>query len=264
MAAWSAGSRPTGSTRPAEHPEPLSAAEHRQRAAGQIYNFELTRPEQSLTSWQPVVRIDYQPIDGAARARSSTPAWGQPDEPILGSLPGFNDTQMNDPVVPLWSATVNYTINSTTFLEVTVGHASHRQAGCGLNGNGVEFLHRRFPGEPRRRTGPPTGWPACPCLFPDANVVDPELLPVRGAERSRSGELRRDAGPPAAGVSVGRPGREREYAAEQRLPGLRRLLGGQRLRGQPDQGARAATPSRPATTSRTRPSGRTRATRSAR
>ena len=35
--------------------------------AGQNYNYQLTRPEQSLTSWQPVVRIDYQPINGAAR-----------------------------------------------------------------------------------------------------------------------------------------------------------------------------------------------------
>ena len=27
---------------------------------------------------------------------------------------------MNDPVVPLWSATVNYTLNPTTFLEANV------------------------------------------------------------------------------------------------------------------------------------------------
>ena len=30
--------------------------------AGQTYNFELTRPTQSITSWQPVVRLDYQPM----------------------------------------------------------------------------------------------------------------------------------------------------------------------------------------------------------
>ena len=97
---------------------------------GQIYNYEITRPEQSLTSWQPVVRIDYQPWT-ALRGTFKYAAWGQPAEPILGSVPGFNDTQMNDPVVPLWSATVNYTINATTFLEANLGNASHRQAGCG-------------------------------------------------------------------------------------------------------------------------------------
>ena len=77
-----------------QNTEPLSLAQHRTRADLQL--AEITRPEQSLTSWQPVVRIDYQPWT-ALRARSSA-AWGQPAEPILGSMPGFNDTQMNDPV----------------------------------------------------------------------------------------------------------------------------------------------------------------------
>jgi hypothetical protein len=72
---------------------------------GQVYNFELRRPEQSLTSWQPVVRVDYQPLT-SLRGTFKYAAWGQPAEPILGSIPGFNDTQMNDPVVPLWSTTV--------------------------------------------------------------------------------------------------------------------------------------------------------------
>ena len=30
--------------------------------AGQNYNYQLIRPEQSLTAWQPVVRVDYQPF----------------------------------------------------------------------------------------------------------------------------------------------------------------------------------------------------------
>ncbi len=137
---------------------------------GQIYNYEITRPEQSLTSWQPVVRIDYQPWT-ALRGTFKYAAWGQPAEPILGSLPGFNDTQMNDPVVPLWSATVNYTINATTFLEANLGNASHRQAGCGLNGNGVNFCTAGFPVNPaaNRLTN---GLAALPSLFPEANVVD--------------------------------------------------------------------------------------------
>jgi hypothetical protein len=138
--------------------------------AGQNYNFELTRPEQSLTSWQPVVRVDYQPM-ASLRGTFKYAAWGQPNDPILGSLPGFNDTQMNDPVVPLWSATVNYTLNSTTFVEATFGRASHRQAGCGLNGNGANFCTAGFPVNPvaNRSTN---GLSALPTLFPDANIVD--------------------------------------------------------------------------------------------
>ena len=139
--------------------------------AGQNYNFQLTRPEQSLTSWQPVVRVDYQPIN-ALRGTFKYAAWGQPAEPILGSIPGFNDTQMNDPVVPLWSATINYTLNPTTFIEGTFGRASHRQAGCGLNGNGVNFCTAGFPVNPvaNRATN---GLIGLPVLFPDASIIPP-------------------------------------------------------------------------------------------
>ena len=139
--------------------------------AGQNYNYQLTRPEQSLTSWQPVVRIDYQPI-ASLRGTFKYAAWGQPNDAILGSIPGFNDTQMNDPVVPLWSTTLNYTLNATTFIEATFGRASHRQAGCGLNGNGANFCSAGFPVNPlsNKLTN---GLSALPTLFPDANVIDP-------------------------------------------------------------------------------------------
>ena len=138
--------------------------------AGQNYNYQLTRPEQSLTSWQPVVRVDYQPMT-SLRGTFKYAAWGQPNDPILGSIPGFNDTQMNDPVVPLWSASVNYTLNSTTFVEATFGRASHRQAGCGLNGNGVNFCTAGFPVNPVANKAT-DGLIGLPSLFPDANVVD--------------------------------------------------------------------------------------------
>ena len=141
--------------------------------AGQVYNYQLTRPEQSLTSWQPVVRIDYQPFK-SLRGTFKYASWGQPNDPILGSLPGFNDTQMNDPVVPLWSTTINYTLNQTTFIEANFGNASHRQAGCGLNGNGANFCTAGFPVNPiaNRSTN---GLIGLPSLFPDANIVRADL-----------------------------------------------------------------------------------------
>ena len=173
--------------------------------AGQSYNFELTRPDQSITSWQPAVRIDYQPMS-TLRGTFKYAAWGQPNTVVLGSLPGFNDTQMNDPVVPLWSASVNYTLTPSTFLEVTVGHASHRSGRLRPQWQRGEFLHRRLPDQPRVEPGHHR---------PDRSAVPvsrrehhrPELLPVRGAERSVSGKLRRQPGAPAAGLPVGRPGR---------------------------------------------------------
>ncbi|MEP6917334.1 MAG: hypothetical protein ABJC89_16910, partial [Acidobacteriota bacterium] len=89
-----------------------------------------------------------------------------------GSLPGFNDTQMNDPVVPLWSASATYTLTPSTFLEVNVGHASHRQAGCGLNGTGANFCTAGFPTNPVSSRAN-TGLSGLPYLFPDANIINP-------------------------------------------------------------------------------------------
>src|SRR6478609_248082 len=138
---------------------------------GQVYNYELVRQEQSLTAWQPVARVDYQPFT-SLRGTFKYAAWGQPNDPILGSIPGFNDTQMNHPVVPLWSATVNYTLNSTTFIEGNLGRAWHRQAGCGLNGGGVNFCTAGFPVNPVANQAT-NGLAGIPSLFPDANVIDP-------------------------------------------------------------------------------------------
>ena len=139
--------------------------------AGQSYNFELLRPTQTITSWQPVLKLDYQPMQ-SLRLSFKYAAWGQPKDVVIGSLPGFNDTQMNNPVVPLWAISGNYSINATTFLEATVGHAQHDQAGCALNGGGANFCTAGFPVNPAASRAN-TGLLNLPYLFPDANIVDP-------------------------------------------------------------------------------------------
>ncbi|MEO8484026.1 MAG: carboxypeptidase-like regulatory domain-containing protein [Acidobacteriota bacterium] len=136
---------------------------------GQAYNYELTRPEQSLSAWQPVIRVDYQPMS-SLRGTFKFTEWGQPKRLILGSLPGFNDTQMNHPVVPLLAASINYTINSTTFFEATVGHTGHSQAGCALNGAGVNFCTAGFSMNPSANVLN-SGLGDLPFLYPDALVV---------------------------------------------------------------------------------------------
>jgi hypothetical protein len=133
------------------------------------YNYQLTRPTQSLTSWQPVVRVDYQPWT-TFRATVKYAGWGQPRRTILGSLPGFNDTQMNHPSVPLLAISANYNLNDTTFLEVTGGHTGHSQAGCGLNGAGVNFCTAGFPMNPIANRFN-SGLDGIPYLFPDAVIV---------------------------------------------------------------------------------------------
>ena len=139
--------------------------------ATQVYNFELTRPTQSITAWQPAIRIDYQPLQ-ALRVTFKYSAWGQPRDVVVGSLPGFNDTIMNHPSLPLWSSSVNYNLNSTTFLEATVGHTQHHQAGCALNGNGANFCTAGFPVNPVSSRAN-TGLTNLPLLFQDSNIIDP-------------------------------------------------------------------------------------------
>jgi hypothetical protein len=144
--------------------------------ATQVYNFELTRPTQTITAWQPAIRIDYQPLQ-ALRATFKLSAWGQPRDVVIGSLPGFNDTIMNHPSLPLWAASINYTVNSTTFVEATVGHAQHHQAGCALTGGGSNFCTNGFPVNPvsSRKN---TGLANLPFLFPDANIIDQSYYQV--------------------------------------------------------------------------------------
>lgn len=114
-------------------------------APGQAYNFELTRPAESVLSWQPAVRLDYQPTQ-KLRASFKYSGWQQRNQTINGTLPGFNDTKMQRPVVSSWVATVSYMFNPTTFLEMTYGAArtSWQAAPLPRHPPGRTSVHRRF------------------------------------------------------------------------------------------------------------------------
>ena len=96
-------------------------------APGQAYNLELTRPSESILSWQPAVRVDYQPTQ-KLRATFKYSGWQQRNQIINGTLPGFNDTKMQRPVVSSWATTVNYSFGPTTFLEATYGRSQDDSA----------------------------------------------------------------------------------------------------------------------------------------
>ena len=204
--------------------------------AGQNYNFEITRPTQRITSWQPVLKLDYQATQ-ELRLSFKYASWGQPKVAVIGSLPGFNDTKMNKPVVPLWARLANYSLTPTMFLEASIGHTQHDQAGCALNGGGANFCTAGFPvNDVASRAN--TGLLNLPYLFPDANVDRSGLLPVQGVEPGQSGAVGRHAHAVAAGVPYG--GRVTNAPPNNNYPGLRRSLLGQRLRVQPDQARRAS------------------------
>jgi hypothetical protein len=151
-------------------------------APGQAYNFQLTRPTESILSWQPAFRLDYQPTQ-KLRATFKYSGWQQRNQTINGTLPGFNDTKMQRPVVSSWVTTVNYTFSPTTFFEATYGRSQDELAGCALaqQSTGPLFCTNAVPmgpGSDRRSVGLDN----LPLLFPDANVINQQYYAYQAFE----------------------------------------------------------------------------------
>ena len=92
----------------AERPELVAEAEHRDAVPGQAYNYENTYPRTKLLGWQPVVRVDYSPTS-TLRGNFRFQEYQQPNKPIPGTIPGFNDTTQDDYGIYTWSSVINYT-----------------------------------------------------------------------------------------------------------------------------------------------------------
>ncbi len=139
--------------------------------AGQAYNFELTRPSESILSWQPAVRVDYQPSQ-SLRASVKYSGFTQRAQVQNGSIPGWNDTTMVTPHVGLIATTVNYTLSPTLFLEATGGHSLAYQGGCfGVGSGGGPQFCNAFSVTPNANRNN-LGLEALPFIFPDASLID--------------------------------------------------------------------------------------------
>ena len=140
------------------------------------FNYELTRPEEKLIANQPAIRLDYQPFQNL-RGTFKFSGWSQKDEAILGTIPGFNDTRQYNPFVRTIAATVNYSLNSSTFLEATYGRAQNSLTGCALAqaNTGPSFCRNAFPMTDVSSLGG-AGLTGLPMLFPDAGVIDPSYF----------------------------------------------------------------------------------------
>ena len=140
-------------------------------APGIPYNFELTRPSESILGYQPAIRVDYQPTP-KLRATVKYTAWTQRKQTINGNIPGFNDSRMQNPVVSTISATGNYNLGPTMFLEGTWGRSANEQAGCALTGT-PQFCTGALPMNPISNRID-AGLGALPYLFPDATILNPD------------------------------------------------------------------------------------------
>jgi hypothetical protein len=143
---------------------------------GAAYNYELTRPAEKLISNQPAVRFDYQPFQ-QLRATFKYSGWSQNDVQIPGTIPGFNDTRQYNPFVRTIAATVNYSLNSSTFLEATYGRAQNSLTGCALAqaNTGPSFCRSAFPMNDIANLAN-AGLSGLPFLFPNAGVINPDYF----------------------------------------------------------------------------------------
>ena len=150
---------------------------------GIAYNYEITRPNQSLLSWQPAIRVDYQPTQ-KLRGTFKYSGWQQRRDVVLGLLPGFNDTQMQRPVISNMVFSANYNLNATTFLEGTYGRSRNELAGCALaqTGTGPNFCRAAIPmNDTSNRNN--IGLGALPFLFPDANKLNPDYYAAQALDK---------------------------------------------------------------------------------
>jgi hypothetical protein len=146
---------------------------------GQNYNYQITRPKETAISYQPAVRIDYQATP-ALRGSFKYSAWSQRDQTFNGSLPGFNDAKMQHKPVVNYTASVNYTVTPTMFLEATYGHSQNELAGCAQaqSGTGPVFCTSALPvSEFSSLAG--ANLQGLPFLFPDAAVLNPRDYAVQ-------------------------------------------------------------------------------------
>ena len=152
---------------------------------GVAYNYEGIRPNQSILSQQPVLRIDYQPWD-KLRGSFKASGWRQQNETIIGNIPGFNDSKQYNPVITLIATTINYSINATTFIEGTYGRSQNELAGCALaqGGTGPTFCEAGLPTSEKANLDK-AGLGALPSLFPNAGVINPAYYAFQALETNK-------------------------------------------------------------------------------
>ena len=150
--------------------------------AGQAYNYQVTDPSIRLLGYQPIIRLDYQPKNNL-RANFKYLEYQQPNDTIVGVLPGFNDTKEDNYGIFVPAGSINWTVNSTTFVEAAVGANFHHQEGCSITGGSPNFCRNGLPVNPSANRAN-AGFGAIPYLFPDATILQPGTFSYDVVSRS--------------------------------------------------------------------------------
>ena len=97
-------------------------------ANGLNYNYQGTQPSYYMDTYQHVIRVDYQASQNLRI--SAKYAGNNATSPVIpGTMPGYNDVLFKFPAILVPSATVDYTINTSTIFEGTFGFTQGNQLG---------------------------------------------------------------------------------------------------------------------------------------
>ena len=247
-AACSAGFRRTASISPGS----TSSSGGRSRTS------RTSRPARPTTTKSPTRRST---CSATSRSSGSTTSRSQPARQLQvprvsaaerrhhrHRFPGSTTPARTTTASAIPAGTVNWTVNSTTFVEASLGANFHHQEGCSVAGGSPNFCRSGLPvNDIANRNN--AGFGGIPYLFPDATILDPETFSYEVRVAQRPADLGRHARARRAGVHLGQP-RATQRAAEH--PGAVQQLhprhAGVQPERQPDARSRAATRSRRATT----------------
>jgi hypothetical protein len=155
---------------------------------GQSYNYQLTRPVEHATGYQPVLRVDYQPLTTLRTTYRIALQGQRADQVFNGTLPGFNDTQMTHPTITTQAMSVNYTLTPSMFFEASYGRTRNELSGCALGGSAVPGPTFCTAGFPVSSLANPAnaGIDGIPLIYPDARVVDPKFYTYQAMQQLQS------------------------------------------------------------------------------
>jgi hypothetical protein len=134
--------------------------------AGQAYNFESVAPKVNLLGYQPILRVDYQPTS-SIRTSFRFLQYRQPSDPIPGTIPSWNDSQMHNYNIFVPGGSFNWTVTPTTFFEASYGDNVRYQEGCSIAGGEPNYCQSALSVSPAANRFQ-AGFGDIPYLFPDA------------------------------------------------------------------------------------------------
>ncbi len=128
---------------------------------GTNYNYQIAAPSADQLTQQPAIKLDYQM---SPKLRFTGKYSGQRARRLTqpGNIPGFSDVYTPYPFITNYGGTVNWVVNSTTFVEGTYGFIRNQLSGGNEGGLLVNDSANRL-----------NGLANFPLLYPNAGKVDP-------------------------------------------------------------------------------------------